>query len=1682
MADPASNRPRRSIRPETELSPEAPSEPVLEVESPSPREDDVTAPPEAADEARVLEQAQKLDVQTSETDRGVWSRPEPLDHPALKELDALIQQGEYHKARLGFQRLADSIELSDEDHGPLGEAVWLEASRGEFESSRKTAFAGEAMAQLSHRFKRFDKPQWQSLRQESSHYYEEMISLSVDVGLDEQALEIFELAREHVKLTPVLRRKLLEVSIRLGKADPGTARLCIEEAFSQKLEPKEFDKLMLVIRQAIRISLSSPDEDQLDEFVSLNEEIRQQTDLRWALAHLAMAACRRGDVDQAVQLAESAGPQGDSDTDAASMLGTAFYLGRRFDSARQWLEHASKRKGSRRAQLAGFLFELVQLNRLIHTGGHGLADRAAFQAALNSRIAALSARQVSDVWQLDAAWLLACAHIHIGQTEKGLADWSDFPVQFASWPTVDCLHETLRISGRPDEADQLAEQLTDASPFLVNVLNARQALRQFRFEQASGVLAELKTKAAQETDPALLSAAGCISEELSLASAGATGDQTPATEFAPADGDAVRDVSANWREQLEIRRLIENSQFDEAEQRLAQVQWLTCPPVESARLKTVLAFNRDPDAPLTDQFSALCSSPASLPVDRLHRVLAESRLRPAAVQDELESLHSEWPDCLEVSLAVIRGRLAQRSPQSESGEGTQPSDANTDLAGELGQLCTLSTWQNRPVSTWVRPWQHLVPAGNEVAKASVKPTRLADMLQAVDLQQQCGLLEESVRTLGHIETLSGEESTALRGPVSERFEVAASRALDKADWELACQWHGEAVGRGAAENNFAERLAAEFATATTAPDCVIAVLFEWVSLFTGSEVDFLQTQVGRTLEPLLQIDRQTPEHIEELSVRQRRLEELRMLRPDWDLPKRGLAFAAARDDNDQLVVTLVGSIREKRPAEQELVGHALWRLRRFAESDAAFAKAGTPGWTGCARAAARLVEMESNGQWLRDRDADGILKLLTPNGLDAEQAARVREWRVAIQLGARRGEAALTELTEADESAWLHLETMRACHGMALLLAGKTEEACEQFCPPALREGELTRDRVDGHQEGIDLFLLARLASPDRRELPELHRMVVDLRKLNDQAPAFLLAQAHLAVLQTDPRAARRHLAQFQSQLSPEPDDGSPRLRDSPPEKLLLASLSPLLRAEAGFVEARIQMQSGEADQAGRKLETNAPLRLWPEPNRYWQALCLNAAGKRKAALKALEQLSADQSSDAAAPAQLSAIHLNSGDRDAAARWQREASGRDAEDPFVLLLGGQLADLEGDPDGARRCFEMLIGLNELTAGRRCQAAARLALGRYAQQAGELDEAVMHFREAARQHPENPVCVRRLGLMLAVNAKSEEDWQTADENLQAVEKLAPDDALILLGRICTADALEQTDLLAQRLTRLVELTDFQALPPTVQRDLALLSADTQLRRKEFGAAADALDRLHRQQPEEKIADRLRKCRLLQALQLVGSRPIPDGALEQIQMAAAAVCEGAEAPAHAVLLKIIAAMLLGELAEAEQRNTALEEVRALAIDDDGLRDIALTTRLWLGDETVREELTERLSTDDRLELRTCVELIAASLSQDGTRFREEAQRLAEDEAGTVTTPFDPDDVVLVGSLAGVKSQKDRTRTCEVLEKWHGQGRGNPETRMVHSQLLADRGIRALKSRNFGSSRTLLRQALEVVTPNG
>ena len=1587
-----------------------------------------------------------------------------LEHPTLQALSRLQEQGKHEQARIGYQNLADSIEQSKADHGSLGEAIWLEATRCEFETSLLAQQPVQAMAKLRQRYRRFEQPTWTRLREDTQRYYQQMISMSVDVGLEEQALEVFEQVRAHVTLTPDLRQKLLEASIRLGRVDPGTAQLCIDEAFSRKLDPHEFESLMQLIREAIRIDLLTPSNELIAEFIRLNTLVRRQTDLRWPIGHLAMAAWRQKRSDEAVNLCREAGKPSGTDAHTACLIGTGFYLGRQFAAARDWFVHANKQNDSEHGLLAGFLKDLVHLNRLIITGSHQLRkhDADSFKRVLVGRLAGVLQRDVPAQWRLDASWLTGCAQVFLGQVEHAIESFADLPYAFATWKTAECVHETLRTHQSAEDAEAWLARLEPEKPLLTSLVRAKQAIAHFQFEDAAKILALVREAHAQELagDSDLRSTVKCLSAELQLASA------QPDLPI----NSAIEPSCQDWSERLGVRRLIGLSEFGEAARQLEKSAWFTTPPIERNRLAAVLSFARDPDeTSIGTQFERLASDSAAQPVDRLHLSLWKARSTPEQALPELEELLTHWPGCLELELAVIRCRLAGKTVDEKSSR-------------DLEKTCNLSNWQNRESHSWIRPWQEFVPAGASVSSAVVTPARVADVLQASDLQRQCGQLEESVRTLEHLEKLVGEDSAALQAPIAERLLAAAELVLTQEDWELACEWHQKALRHGADHGDFAERLAQAFADADTAPEAVMNVLFEWMSRFEGSEEQFLAADTGRTFDRFTRITADVPEGAHELVVRRDWVHRLATAKPEWDLPKRSLASAAARDGDDETVVATVRSLKRRDKSDEELLGNALWNLRRFAEADEAFRTAQTPGWTGCARAAARFATMETDGEWLSDGEADELLDLLDPVGLDAGAAMRVHEWRISVLVGARRGDVALASFDQLEGADWLNPLQMHELRGLALLLAGRIEEACACFCPQDVWGGELTVDRVTEHRRGLGLFLLVQLARPTRDDLPQLQRALLQLRKLNETSPAFVLAEAQFALLRADPEEADWHFRRLMSsdgkgsttETVPKPAEQE---RRPAAEELLLAPLMPLVRAESGFVDGRIRMQRLDFVQAATMLEENTRRRLWPEPNHYWRAVALAYAGQTEAAVPLLEEFCASHPKDASAPAQLAALSLQRGDFDTAGAWATRALERDSEHPFAMLIQGQIEEHTGELEQATRRFEELVSGDALIIGRRVQAAAHLALGRIAQTDTRLDDAVEHFRSAQRLEPKSPIAVRRLGLILAVNAQSAEEWQEADTFLETIECTAPSDPLVLLGRICSADALGQTEVLAERLEQLIELDAFDQIPTEVQCDLSLLSADTQLRQKKYGAAATALERLRDQAPSEQVESRLRQCRLLEALQLVSQRPMPDQAIEQVRMAAEAVCATDSPPPHAVLLRIIGTLLAGGLSADEERSAARDEIAGLQFVDSGLGEVAAIAKLWLGDDSGNNELSERLSSSDGQALRQCVELIAASLNRKAGRFRDEALRLASGEASPDELPFDADEVVFVGVLAGGKKDRDWEESCAVLEEWHGQGRGNDSTRLLHSQLLAHGGVKALKKKRFGLSRKLLQQAINV-----
>lgn len=1600
------------------------------------------------------------------------SAPDRLEHGTLQILQRAVDEKRLPEALLGYRKLADTIERSEGDHGAFGEAIWLEAARREFETGLQLDQYDTAIAGLDRRFRRLGGRQWEAIRDATSDYYQQMISVSVDCGLDELALDIFEQEREHVRLTTQLRRQLLKVSTRLNRADPATARLCIEEALTQKLDPKELNELFQVIRQAIRVDLASPDTSLLSEYVELNQQIREQTDLRWPLAHLMIAALRQNRMDDLPDLLNGVGSPSGTDADAACLIGATLYQQQEFSSAEAWFHAAEAQHDTHHGVLAGFLCELARLNRLLLTSGSEQPNRNSAQNALRTMLAGMTERTVPEQWKLDSAWLKVSANILLGKSETALADSQQLSSDDASWATAEIIFDAWRSDRSAEETATWADRLLTSQPVLHELLSIRQDVREFRFDTASSRLNEIGTRDTRSETTDLRAAEACLTLEVQQSTPDRPTSRAAAetAEFESSRDSAESGLVARnanllpaWKQRLEIRQDIAAFAFAEAEQRLKATRWFTLPETEHQRLRTLLLFAQEPENPeVGERFQQLAGSPAALPVDQLHLALWQSRANPKQSLPKLNELLGRWPDCMELKLAAIRVRLT-----------LDPSDATA--ANELESVCTLSTWRNHRVCAWMRPWQDLVPATAQTSDTQVSPLRLADMLLASDLQRQSGQFEASIRTLRHVEELAGADASALEQQLADRFRATAELALTRADWEQACEWHQEACRRGADHGDFAERLASRFATAETVPDRVVNILFGWVERFEDTEEQCLATETGRTIERLTRITEDSPESLTELNVRSSRCERLSELKPDWDFPRSSRASAAAREGNDALVVELVEALRHRQPDQECLLGHAFWNLQQFAKAERAFQRANDKsGWMGCARAADRLQQLTADGRWLDSDEADRILEALVADSPDSQQTLRVQEWKIAVLLCARRDEAVLAEFDRLADAEWLHAEQMQIAMGLSLLMNGRTDEACRQFCPPELLQEDFTLDRLAEHRCGLGLLMMTRLARPVGQEWHRLQQALVQLRKLNESAPAFRLSEALFALRLGDAAEAERQMVLFRS--------GAGNAAHASPgtgaEDLLVASLHPLLRAEADFVDARIAMHREDFAAAAAAFENNARDRLWPEQNTYWQAVSLASAGDEATAVGMLEEIGAANDFNASIPAQLAALHLRKGDMDTAESWIGQAARIDPEHPFVVLVKGQLAECRGEQDDAIGCFERLTSRDELVAGPRVKTTAHLALGRFAQAAGHVSEAVAHFREAHRCSPNNPVCMRRLGLILAVHAEEVDDLKYADQLLNASEKSTPGDAAVILGRVCIADALGNADDLARRLAQLVSLDDFERFPQTVRHNLALLSAETQLRCREYGAAADAFERLLQEQSDPRIDDRLRRCRLLQALQLVGQRPIPDGALLQIRKATEAVCAGGSAPPHVVLLQIIAELLLGEITGKEQRAAALERIDDLAIPDENLQEIAWTTRLWLGDTSVEEQLTERLSAPERVGLRRCVELIAASLNQTGDRFRDEAERLTAGDESMDGLPFDAGDIIVVGAIAGGKTDRERTKSCEFIQRWHGLGRGTRQTRQLLSRLLAQRGVKELKLRRYGSSRRLLQEAVDVV----
>ncbi|MEK6262135.1 MAG: hypothetical protein AABP62_26355 [Planctomycetota bacterium] len=1576
-------------------------------------------------------------------DHAVTSIALSVNQPSFQPPLQWRESGDLLRAQQGFDKLAQTIARRSGEHEFGQEALWLEATRLWFETTLESDQSDLALSDIRRRFERFNQPAWAELKQSTARFYHDMIHLSIATGLDEQAFDLYQKARDTVAVPPELRVKLLEIAHRLDRFDPATARLCIEALTTgPSADDAQTERLFEILRRAIRVTPDQPAPELLAEFRALNLQTWETAQRGWAVGHLAMADWRLGQLADADRWCHQCRQRHQEDPSETNLLiGTVSYLRHEWKLARDQFQRALGKDTPELHPIAMALSQLEELNDRLEQRGSGQTLEE-FHRTIHQVLAGLRECERNDGWRLDTDWVMASAMAALGETEAALARFRQAPATLARWRHVATGWEILRVHLPAEEVDEWTRRLAADQPAVAQCLDVLRETAAFRFEEARRALAVVSSVHAEavRNNQELQEVVSCLTTELALAQVDAT----------PTVTETGLPAFQEWRDRLELRRLIERGDVENAGKLAERTTQHTAPPPYRERLQAVVAAvgHRSPEQ-ADELFDKLVQNPSAEPLDRLHAALWQSyRGHHEEAEPHLRMFANLFPSCIECQLALIACALNL---------------GRADEAREqLSQVSSLTNWRNQFRWAWFRPWQRLIPSQPSVDQALVASPRLADVLHAADLALQALHPELAAATLEHFQTLLGPHVPAFALDIGARFNRAAAIEAQRGNWEQACRFHQTALVHGNRDVQFVEAVATTYASATTAPDHVLEVLFAWLMEFPGKEIPFLATVPGGVFANLVRIESPVePESERELAHRRRWTERFHQVRPDWDEPKRSLLRVQVRIKDDAAVIAVGESIREKRVADHRLLARALWNRGCFQEAATAFAAGEEPGWAGIVAAAKLFQSHCDEGHWLSEDVAKDLLSKLAETSEDLEHLPQWRLWTGAVLVASRRGadavpylESAVNDEMDADR---------RILLGLALLLAGEVERAEELWGSPQSLSSlvAMPEQLINWNRTEALLWMLVRLQRPGDHELPLLGKLTKEWRKLGETGVVFQTVVAELAFRIGDMAAAQEAVDAL-SQVEPRST-----------REILRSPVQCFLRDEREFVRCRMLMHKGQFELAERELSSDPACVIGETRRRYWQALSLIHMGDKPRGEMLLAELQDRCPTDPAIPAQRAQLRLADGDLVAAEGLCQSALTIDPTHAFAMFVNAELAERQGDIDGAMDTFRKILTLPNWQVHRRLRAAVAMALGRLMLTRSEARQALEFFRLARKSMPQDPLVVQRMGIVLAACAETEDEFQEAETLLATAASPNGHDLVVALARVITADHLNNTPAVSERLEVVLDHPQFTHLPAAIQREWVVFSVDTQLRQQCYRAAADALEQLLRDSPDEDIAERLRRCRLLEALQVLGRRPLPPDAFEQIRNAATTVCAGPQPPPIAVLLKAMGQLFTGQCETPEACAATRAELQASSHDNHETAWLTTIVRFWLGDELVKDELGTLWKQPETQSLRRVVETIAASQQQKAAPLADEARRLVAAPEIDGTVAFDLEDLIVVAALADGASKLERAEA--LLTQWHALRRGTDRTRLLLSKLLAKHAVKSLKQKKFGQTRQLLHDAL-------
>lgn len=1138
------------------------------------------------------------------------------------------------------------------------EQQWLNCRWKAIEAATQVQQSGFAIRVLNESLPRFESPHWKNCRQSTGRLYRKLIEVAGKAGHPADALDIFNAARQQLKLDKKLRRTLVDASVELDRHETlGTAYLCLDDLIDgDPREPAEFEMVVELIRRTIRVDLDSPQPELLHEHVSLIKRLMTLGDFSWTHAALAVAALRRRAFQEAEEHLGNLSTTEQANVETQGLAALVHYeLGHPVE-ANLFLrdlaqERADETAGSVPVTRWTFLRRLCRLVLLLN--GHRLVqekDPTQSPADLALETQGKLVNQLSGTaWDLDAGLVLGCLALTRGdlkQSQHWVTQCRDALLKPWMVPLLSeqrALINILANLGKLDSPAANNSEVLEQNRWLNQVIQIKSLLLESQIEEAGlqwAVAQQSSRSSTLQQSPARLEC-GLVSQlmdaELALHQPQVQSQSLAAflveESESPPGGQGPSQLQA-WQERLDIRRLMHTGRLNELKQRTFDEASPFAPPREQQRvalLRRILLADADGwqeelRQELGQRLQELATGDAALPLDRLHAGLWHLEIGQTAEAKKIL-------DLLPAQLATtVEARIAQAMM-------THQTDA-AQAAKMLIELSERSTWERSPCLTLLRPWRNKIPQAQWGIATVISPHRLADMLQVVDLQIELKLLDAAVVQLKLIQEFGGEERAALAPLVGARFAEIAKLQIVNSPGE-ACRTFQRACECKVRDPEFCELLAS--AIADEAEEIVFDVLLEETLHAPAKQ------RTGVVGQKVLQLIRITEREPDDLLLMQKRLEWGQRglsLIPDWDEMRRSVVWGLHRLGDHAAVIAISDDLQQKTEQDHTLRGLAFWELRNLDEAAQEFEAGQTHGWRGCASAAAGMQKLWSNPEPIPNQEIERILVELSPEETPAELAARVVLWRGAILLAANRLPEALQALTSLLPESSLNEDEREGANfltGLAHLKSGDATDA--EVCWRGRSDDQPILPNLT-----MPLIELGRIQQCSWNELDSASSTLSEQRKRGFESHLYHLAAGHLAARLGLPEVLEEHLQHASDARSQE-------------HEALLGPLALFLKDEERFLQGRLELQRHQFAAAHSKLAEISAARPWPQQTHLWQMLSGIHAGEID--LLELEPLATEERSwSADAAAQFALFSLQKQDIAACRKWIEQALLTEPEHPL----------------------------------------------------------------------------------------------------------------------------------------------------------------------------------------------------------------------------------------------------------------------------------------------------------------------------------------------------------------------------------------------------------------------------------